>query len=398
MEGDSDTYVADKFAPKLLMWLNEAASPGERKLFHDWLTDLRAFHQSLEAAPNILERASPWLSWRPAPKVLPKIVQEEKGVSDKKGAVALLRRSATQNWSNRKSGKDDVKKKALAQVLKRVVTAKEFKLQKAALLRSNAVQQQLADLMEETNCEGVVLIPIAKMADGQEVPRIVIASSLYGDEPSKDQKKIEGATGWDCCEGSPTGLCKSSRAAVNITNLICDCRFPDHNYATLKRKAIGCLSQLVVPIFEGGGAANDAEDDSVGSTLVGIIQLFNKVSFDGRSSGVAFERFDEILAGVYATLVVECMSTSANTSQKLGFMSKLEKAMDGQRAKRSITGIQRVERQRSSLKLDDPSDDAFRSSKSDEFRSVKVDDMQVEAVTGAVENHTQEDEMITKEA
>ena len=50
------------------------------------------------------------------------------------------------------------------------------------------------------------------------------------------------------------------------------------------RKAICQLSQLVIPVFQGGGADHDDEDDSVGSNLIAIIKLVNKESYNGDKS------------------------------------------------------------------------------------------------------------------
>ena len=53
---------------------------------------------------------------------------------------------------------------------------------------------------------------------------------------------MEETTGWDCKEGTPAGLCKSSRAVVSVKNLIADSRFPELSYNVLGTE--GHLSAL----------------------------------------------------------------------------------------------------------------------------------------------------------
>eukprot|EP00966_Prymnesium_polylepis_P061474 1426638-Prymnesium_polylepis.1 len=77
----------------------------------------------------------------------------------------------------------------------------------------------------------------------------------------------------------------------------------------MKGAAIRGLTQLLVPVFAGGGAADDAQDDNEGSTLIAVIKVYNKVNISGTASGVPFERRDEIMAGVYATLIVEALTS-----------------------------------------------------------------------------------------
>ncbi len=221
-----------------------------------------------------------------------------------------------------------------------------------------------------------MLIPIEKVSSGEEFPRMVFSSEVYGDDPEKDSARIEEVSGWDCKEGTPSGLCKSSRAVVNVKNLIGDSRFPDLNFKKLGTKAIcqvparasrqslssyplstvprpsgrcvrplsSCaaqISQLVIPVFEGGGATNDAEDDSVGSTLVAVITLVNKVSLNGEKSGLPFQKRDEILGRVYSALLVEAL-TAAATGSKAGdkFMSKLQMAMNNQKARKLLSNVE----------------------------------------------------------
>ena len=160
-----------------------------------------------------------------------------------------------------------------------------------------------------------MLIPIERMLDGQDVPKMLFTSSIYGDDPDKDAKRMKETTGWECNEGTPAGLCKKLRAVVNVKNLIADSRFPELSYKVLGATAICQLSQLVIPVFQGGGADNDAEDDSIGSNIIAIIKLVNKVSFNGDKSGLPFEKRDEIVGRVYAALITEALTNSYGTDQ-----------------------------------------------------------------------------------
>lgn len=81
------------------------------------------------------------------------------------------------------------------------------------------------------------------------------------------------------------------------------------------RKAI---CQLVIPVFQGGGADHDDEDDSVGSNLIAIIKLVNKVSYKTATSPLPFDKQDEIAGRVYAALITEALTDDYGTDNKGG--------------------------------------------------------------------------------
>jgi hypothetical protein len=84
------------------------------------------------------------------------------------------------------------------------------------------------------------------------------------------------------------------------------------------RKAI---CQLVIPVFQGGGADHDDEDDSVGSNLIAIIKLVNKVSYNGdKSAAIRQARRDcgPSLRCAHHLLITEALTDDYGTDNKGG--------------------------------------------------------------------------------
>ena len=69
--------------------------------------------------------------------------------------------------------------------------------------------------------------------------------------------------------------------------------------------------------------------------------LVNKVSFNGEKSGLPFQKKDEILGRVYSALLVEAIMAAA-TGSKAGdmFMSKLQIAMNNQKARKLLSNVE----------------------------------------------------------
>jgi len=322
------SLLFESFAPTVLMWLNESASPTERVVIQEFVDNVKAFEKTFSPSPTFLESAFETVSGYCKPSKLAEVAKDvEHSVASAAKATA---EKASLFTSKQEQGGE---KKTLNAVFRRNSTLLEGAKRK--LLQSNEVQQLLTELLDETNAEGIAIVPVAPLADGQQLPKMVIGSTLYGDDPEKDQAKLERVIDWECTAGSPAGLAKESRKLVNVTNIITDSRFPKQNFQSLGRDAISGLSRLVVPIFEGGGAASDAEDDSIGSTLIGLVCIFNKVSFDGMNSGVAFEKRDEIAASVYNTLIVETMNRKEGT-RKTSFLDKLQAAKATEKARNTL--------------------------------------------------------------
>jgi len=323
---DAGALFKAGFAPKVLLWLNEVASPQEREAFDDFLADLRRLSSSRTpergALTSFVMTAQRRL--RARRRVVP--VEEQL-------------RQAARAKPVQGGGAEGRRPMRLSRLLQK--TYKTLKKKKTALLQQNQVAQLLWELLDEANCEGVVLVPMKPMLNGTPLPKVALASPIYGDDAKRDVQLLEKAVGMDMMEedASPTGLCKTTRAIVNITNIIADDRFPGYNFRTLRSEAISRLSQLTIPVFDDGGhAAGDAGDASEGGTLVGVIRLMNKASFDGSKSGVAFDRYDEVVAGVYATLIVESMNKDwGASSDGSTFSSRLQAAMHLQRIRKELT-------------------------------------------------------------
>jgi len=321
--------LVGSFSPPLLMWLNEIATPKEKAVFANFATEVRkiSLTKPASAGERMQECWDKVFAARDSVKEIQlKVEKNVKAMQkDMEKAVGLDKPAP------------DKPKLGLGTLLRKSTSALEAS--RKVLLRQNATEQLLKELLDESNCEGVVLIPIERMIDGQDVPKMLFTSSIYGDDPDKDAKRMKETTGWECNEGTPAGLCKNSRAVVNVKNLIADSRFPELSYKVLGATAICQLSQLVIPVFQGGGADNDAEDDSIGSNIIAIIKLVNKVSFNGDKSGLPFEKRDEIVGRVYAALITEALTDSYGTDQGDGggFMGKLQIAMNNEKARKLLS-------------------------------------------------------------
>jgi hypothetical protein len=335
----ASALMNDGVGSSVLMWLNEIADPKEKAVFANFIDEVRKFSEKHKRTPSLGDQlTSCWEKTFAA-------AESVKELEHKVQKAAQVARAASLKSVEIITGKAETTEttkegtRSLSALIRR--NSDTLIRDKDLLLRRNAVERLMKDLLDEANCEGVMLIPIEKVSNGEEFPRMVFASDVYGDDPEKDSARIEEVSGWDCKEGTPSGLCKSSRAVVNVKNLIGDSRFPDLNFKKLGTKAICQISQLVIPVFEGGGATNDAEDDSVGSTLVAVIKLVNKVSFNGEKSGLPFQKKDEILGRVYSALLVEAI-TAAATGSKAGdmFMSKLQIAMNNQKARKLLSNVE----------------------------------------------------------
>lgn len=353
--------IADSFSSSVLMWLNDVADPKEKAVFANFVAALKKFSLAQKRKESVGERfTNCWektfaatdrvkaiqlkiendIKAARTKQEQPSESQTDSHMDGKDGKNGEATSSTSDVPASTQEGADEAlrarSKGSLGALLSK--TATSLQQSKEELLRRNAVERLLKELLDEANCEAVVLVPIEKMADGQEVPRLVFASERYGDNPEKDSARVDEATGWDCKEGTPAGLSKSLRATVNVTNLIADSRFPDLNYKTLGAKAICQISQLVIPVFEGGGANSDAEDDSIGSTLIAVIKLVNKVSLGGEKSGLTFQMKDEILGRVFSGLLLETLMTKHGANKdETGFMSKLQAAMNRQKARKILS-------------------------------------------------------------
>merc|ERR1712086_164769 len=127
------------------------------------------------------------------------------------------------------------------------------------------------------------------------VPRLVVASKIYGGV--EDRALIQQVTGWECEEGTPAGLCKTSRALVNVENLIDDC-----------------------------------------SNLIAIIKLVNKVSYNAEKSGLPFQTKDAIMGRCYSGMMVEALTMNYGAESST-FMSKLLKAKNREMARKLLSNV-----------------------------------------------------------
>jgi len=318
----ASALIADSFSSSILMWLNDIANPKEKAIYANFVADLRKFSLTIKRRQSFGECLASYWKKTFAAKDRVKEIQ-----------LKLERDISTRILGN---GEESRPGRSLKNLLKK--TASSLKQSQAELLRGNAVERLLKEILEEANCECVVLVPVAKMADGQEVPRLVVASKIYGGV--EDRALIQQVTGWECEEGTPAGLCKTSRALVNVENLIADLRFPLLNYKTLGMKAICQISQLVIPVFEGGSLGGGADNVKIddGSNLIAIIKLVNKVSYNAEKSGLPFQTKDAIMGRCYSGMMVEALTMNYGAESST-FMSKLLKAKNREMARKLLSNV-----------------------------------------------------------
>jgi len=168
--------------------------------------------------------------------------------------------------------------------------------QKDELMRKNALELLLEDLLGYINCETVVLIPGpgTNGNDNKVLPRLIVQRDTLAQTDAKKEKMrlaIENATDWKCTEETPAGQCILQAKPIKIDDV-----FLDNRFKAMKR-SLDQISMLCVPIFD---------DTSNGSPqVVAVIKCTNKMSFSGRSSGIPFTYSDQNTAVMYAKLLWE---------------------------------------------------------------------------------------------
>jgi len=141
----------------------------------------------------------------------------------------------------------------------------------------------LDDCMEATLAEAVLLIPLAgATCHGVELPKVVLvqgSSEMSSSDVQKARRTVKEAADWTMSPGTPSGVCRETKALLVIDNVLLDRRF---RQSFLKGvDALSAISQLCVPVLSEEGL------------VCGVIKLLNKTSASGNKSGLPFSAQDE---------------------------------------------------------------------------------------------------------
>ena len=316
----------------IALWLSEGATDPERRLVDEVVNEINDYREGHVLLRPLLTR----LIRDPVAKMLSKFkITPAQRKTDKMAANAYAVKEAAADVKGPEQeamkaldrSKSKLGKWALS--VKKLGTNKDLKTD---LLRQNAIEQMLSKLLEELNCETVVLVPI-KTDEYKPLPRLVLLSEDHFMKGAMEMEKmkIERTTDWECSnKRSPAGRCLSTGEPLVIANLLLDRRFDTRG------SGFEGISQLCIPILAGASATEDSEAEKKKEpAIIGVIKCLNKVSYSGGAAGVPFKEPVDVETAVNAAqLLFETSETFAANEKAMGVLSALAKSSLAAKMKR----------------------------------------------------------------
>eukprot|EP00966_Prymnesium_polylepis_P014736 340644-Prymnesium_polylepis.1 len=213
---NATTVFNSKAEPALALWLSEAAHAEDRKRVYALLKELDDYRALLP--PTMSARLY---------RLLRNLVDSI--LSRGSGAVEQLRlgTGATVTSENR-----------LAKLLN---SGAILHHKKEELMRQNEYENILTDLLNELNCEAVILIPAPhsdlekrqRRVECRPPPRVQLPRLVVLDDnlqrsdkkTEKMQKRHQEITDWSCAQDSPAGQCMIEKQPLKVDDSMLDLRF-----------------------------------------------------------------------------------------------------------------------------------------------------------------------------
>jgi len=170
----------------------------------------------------------------------------------------------------------------------------------STLQLTSELEAKLEHLMELTQCETAVLVPVQSAVD--PLTKLVVVrgrEDMAARDLESHRQSVVAITDWELRGRTPAGVCMSSKAPVLVSNILSDRRFKQ---AFLRlTDGLLAISQLCVPVLDG-------------ADVVGVLKCLNKTSANLDKSGLPFDAVDEDYA---ADVALSIATLRANHTQSV---------------------------------------------------------------------------------